>query len=73
LAVADTYDAMTSDRIYRKGLDPGYAFQEIVNNAGTQFDPKIVEAFKKSWLSGKEVYQSPGKGVRQVAPSGVSS
>jgi putative nucleotidyltransferase with HDIG domain len=73
LAVADTYDAMTSDRVYRKGLDPEYAFQEIVNNARTQFDPIIVEAFKKSWLSGKDIYQSPGKGVRHAAPSSVSS
>ena len=45
LAVADTYDAMTSDRPYRKGRDPEVAIEEIYNQAGTQFDPKVVNAF----------------------------
>ena len=62
LAVADTFDAMTSDRPYRKGFDPEYAFKEIMRNANTQFDPKIVAAFKRSWSSGKELYRSPAIG-----------
>jgi len=45
LSVADTYDAMTSDRPYRKGRDPEIAIAEICKQAGTQFDPKVVEAF----------------------------
>jgi HD-GYP domain-containing protein (c-di-GMP phosphodiesterase class II) len=45
MAVADTYDAMTSNRSYRKALDPDYAVKEIKNEAGTQFDPRCVEAF----------------------------
>jgi len=59
LAVADTFDAMTSDRPYRKGFDPEYALEEIVRNANTQFDPEIVAAFERSWSSRKEVYQIP--------------
>jgi len=59
LAIADTFDAMTTDRPYRKGFDPGDAFKEIVSNANTQFDPKIVEAFERSWLLDKEIYRSP--------------
>ncbi|AGA68672.1 putative domain HDIG-containing protein [Desulfitobacterium dichloroeliminans LMG P-21439] len=47
IAVADTYDAMTSDRPYRKGLIRDVAIQEIQRCAGTQFDPIIVEAFMK--------------------------
>lgn len=43
--VADAYDAMTHDRAYRKALTHGEAMQEIVSNAGTQFDPEIVEVF----------------------------
>jgi HD-GYP domain-containing protein (c-di-GMP phosphodiesterase class II) len=45
--VADTLDAMTSDRSYRKG--PGFeaARTEIQRNSGKQFDPQIVELFLK--------------------------
>jgi diguanylate cyclase (GGDEF)-like protein len=45
LAVADTYDAMTSDRPYRKGMNPEVALSEIKKGAGTQFDPDLAEAF----------------------------
>lgn len=45
LAVADTFDAMTSDRPYRKGLDWNIALDEIAKGAGTQFDPTLAEAF----------------------------
>jgi len=45
-AICDTYDAIISDRPYRKGQDPDAAFQEILRCAGTQFDPKVVEAFE---------------------------
>jgi len=45
LAVADTYDAMTSDRPYRKGLEPETALAEIEKNAGVQFDPEMARAF----------------------------
>jgi len=45
MAVADTYDAMTSDRSYRKGLSPKIALDEIQTCSGTQFDPEIVKAF----------------------------
>ncbi len=45
LAIADTFDAMTSDRPYRKGLSEETALGEIVRNAGIQFDPELAEAF----------------------------
>jgi HD-GYP domain-containing protein (c-di-GMP phosphodiesterase class II) len=45
LAVADTYDAMTSDRPYRKGLAIEIALGEIEKHAGTQFDPRLAAAF----------------------------
>lgn len=47
VAVADAYDAMTTDRPYRKGMPPWEAMQEIIANTGTQFDPVVVEAFKR--------------------------
>ncbi|MGZ3524343.1 MAG: HD-GYP domain-containing protein [Thermodesulfobacteriota bacterium] len=47
VAVADAFDAMTSDRPYRKGMPPLEAFQEIVAKTGKQFDPAVVGAFKQ--------------------------
>lgn len=45
ILVADTYDAMTADRAYRKGLAPEVAYKELMDFAGRQFDPKLVEIF----------------------------
>jgi response regulator RpfG family c-di-GMP phosphodiesterase len=43
--IADTFDAITSDRPYRKAAPPEVAFQEIGRLGGTQLDPKLVEVF----------------------------
>lgn len=48
LALADAFDAMTSDRPYRSRKSLSEAFEEIDNVAGTQFDPELVKIFKKS-------------------------
>ncbi len=45
LAVADTYDAMVTDRPYRKGLPVDDALSEIKRSAGTQLDPELVDHF----------------------------
>ena len=45
LAIADAYDAMTSDRVYRKALSKEAAIEEIGRNIGTQFDPNIAQIF----------------------------
>ncbi|MBN1384460.1 MAG: GAF domain-containing protein [Elusimicrobia bacterium] len=47
VAVIDSYDAMTSDRPYRKALSQEEALGELKKGVGTQFDPKIVNAFLK--------------------------
>jgi HD-GYP domain-containing protein (c-di-GMP phosphodiesterase class II) len=47
VAVADAYDAMVSDRPYRKGRDRAAALAELERVKGKQFDPDVVEAFKK--------------------------
>ena len=45
LSVVDAYDAMVSDRPYRKAMPTGAAIAELKRGAGTQFDPKIVTIF----------------------------
>jgi len=57
LAVADTYDAMTTRRPYRPSFSAETAYKEIIRCSGTQFDPEIVEVFKVVWqeqLQGEE-------------------
>ena len=43
--VADAYDAMTSERVYRRRVTPAQAIEELQRCAGSQFDPEIVDAF----------------------------
>jgi len=45
IAIADTYDAMTSDRAYRKALSNEEVIKEFSNSRGKQFDPKIQDVF----------------------------
>jgi diguanylate cyclase (GGDEF)-like protein len=45
VAVCDAYDAMTSDRAYRRAMSSEAAIEELRRAAGTQFDPAVVEAF----------------------------
>ena len=47
ISVVDSYDAMTSDRVYRKGLSEEIAFDEIKKNSGKMYNPKIVDIFLK--------------------------
>jgi len=45
MAIADTYDSITSERPYRKAASHRYAVKEIIGCSGTQFDPEVVEHF----------------------------
>jgi putative nucleotidyltransferase with HDIG domain len=56
LAVADAYEAMTSDRIYRSAMSQEEARAELQRCAGTQFDARVVEAF----LRVLDSYAEPG-------------
>jgi len=55
ISVADSYDAMTSDRPYRKGMSVEEAIMEINRCSGTQFDPNIVEVFVEKILKKKKI------------------
>lgn len=47
LGIADAYDAMTEDRVYRKAMSKEAALSEILNQAGKQFEPSIVQVFAR--------------------------
>jgi HD-GYP domain-containing protein (c-di-GMP phosphodiesterase class II) len=49
IAVADAFDAMTSDRVYRAALPIDVAFAELTKGRGTQFDPQIVDLFQTAY------------------------
>ena len=43
IGIADAFDAMTANRVYRKKLDPDYVLGELKKGRGTQFDPKLAD------------------------------
>ncbi|RLE15879.1 MAG: hypothetical protein DRJ28_02950 [Actinobacteria bacterium] len=59
LAVADSFDAMTSTRSYRVALTQDFAFRELRKHGGSQFDPEVVEAFIEALTGAGEQYGSP--------------
>ena len=64
LAVADAFDAMTSDRPYRAALAPEEAIAELERGAGSQFDPEIVAVFVQAWQEGAMTMPDLGIGRR---------
>jgi hypothetical protein len=76
LSVADTLDAMTSDRSYRAALPLTTAVEEIQRNAGVQFCPRVVDAFLRCYhrdptLGGK--FAPPGRELALDEPHGSSA
>ena len=73
VALADAFDAMTSDRPYRKGMPPSVAFAEIEKQIGQQFDPTFATAFlgmRETLLKEMNVptsVLSPSKSVRALS------
>lgn len=59
VSVADSFDAMTSARIYQKPVSKDTALQEIKNGSGTKYDPAVVDAFVTAW-DRVVSYTSPG-------------
>ncbi|MDR3608789.1 MAG: HD domain-containing protein [Oligoflexia bacterium] len=70
IAVADAYDAMVSTRPYRKGMDPQMAYDEIVKNRDTQFDPVVVDAFIQAFQNEK---MGRGSGKLASNPTNLSN
>lgn len=63
ILIADTFDAMTSSRSYRKGLPYEVAFDELIQFSGSQFDPQLVQLFiqgmKKEAQKGEDQFFIP--------------
>ncbi|NHC39882.1 HD-GYP domain-containing protein [Bacillus sp. MM2020_1] len=55
-AIADAFDAMTSNRSYRNALSVEEAFQRILEGKGTQFDPELVNLFQRAYPLWKEIH-----------------
>lgn len=53
VSIADAYDAMSSDRIYRKSLDKEIIRSELLRGIGTQFDPDLLIEFLELFDSGE--------------------
>jgi putative two-component system response regulator len=63
IAIADAYDALTTDRPYRKALSTAEAFAILKQGAGTQWDPKLVWAFTQLYKRGKIVASKTRDGL----------
>ncbi len=68
--VADTFDAMTTNRPYQMGMDPEYVVRIINSLAGTKFDPAVVEALTKTFERGELV---PGQGASMAVTDQAAS
>lgn len=66
IAVADSFDAMTTDRPYRRGLDWKTALEEIVAAKGSQFDPLVVDAFVQGMKKGNFVVRGETDASRRT-------
>ncbi len=67
IAVVDAFDAMTSDRPYRKAMPQGEAIDELRRHAGTQFDPAVIEAFAATMPS-RAIGTAPPKVTSTTRP-----
>ena len=61
--MADVYDALTSNRSYKKAWYSSQAYDIIVNESGEHFDPVVVEAFKEHFNEIKAVQDKYSEGV----------
>jgi putative two-component system response regulator len=74
LSVADSYDAMTSDRPYRRALSVHETLEELKRNTGTQFDPELVTLFLSIHEASARMLDDDGeRPVSRPTPSSVFS
>ena len=70
ISVADTFDAMTSNRVYRNSMDTDYVMNEMKQGRGTQFDPEALDAFlrlvDKGIIDPDAIYAQKSAEIRQA-------
>jgi HD-GYP domain-containing protein (c-di-GMP phosphodiesterase class II) len=71
--IADTYDAITADRVYRKGRTSEFAYKELLDYSGRQFDPALVKVYLEAhptWRrSDSQVFGEMNATVLQIKPA----
>ncbi|MFO7255457.1 HD-GYP domain-containing protein [Limnochorda sp.] len=76
VAVADAWDAMTNERVYRTALDPERALEQLLAGRGTQFDPYVVDVFINQVLPARGIHvaqaseRAVGQAWAAVEPDG---
>lgn len=70
VAVADVYDALTTERTYKSAWTTDAAFKEIVRQAGRQFDPIVVEAFKRCFTEFLKLHRRAQSSDAMTASAG---
>ncbi len=77
ISVCDSYDAMTSDRSYRRAMSEEVALAELRAGAGSQFDPQVVAAFlrvrEQETRASAPAGDWPGPGMRETRPAGPAA
>ncbi|HEX7190869.1 MAG TPA: HD domain-containing phosphohydrolase [Thermoanaerobaculia bacterium] len=63
VAIADTFDAMTTNRPYQKAMELGYVVEKIKSFAGTRFDPRVVDAFVNAVARGDITIEEQVRGA----------
>ena len=70
ISVADTFDAMTSNRVYRNQMDTDYVLNEMKRGRGTQFDPNVLDAFfrlvERGVLDPDKIYSKKSAEIQQA-------
>ncbi|MGZ8710918.1 MAG: HD domain-containing phosphohydrolase [Thermoanaerobaculia bacterium] len=63
VAIADTFDAMTTNRPYQKAMELTYVVEKIKSFAGTRFDPKVIDAFERAVKRGDITIEEQVRGA----------
>ena len=70
--MADVYDAISSDRAYRKKMEETQVLSIITEGSGSQFDPQIVDVFLDLYHQGKFIQTEPPQLKSDILPGNIA-